>query len=293
MKIAYTMIYEGKDFEEITENIDQLLDQGDHVFLILNDEDLHDQLILSYCNEPAFHMVQGQPGALAGDLSSARGVVVSIKEALAYQENADIQFDAFINLTDGMIPIKSKSEIDAYIQSYKDQDIYFVKATSNEDPTILERWKEYSLFTNSMDFQKSRFIQGINSITAKAISNFKHKEIDDVLVLSYPWFILTPASAKALAENLAYCSDTFKMCQYPEEMAIATMLHKFSNVEHHNENVWVCGNDGEYVFEKPIKPTSLETIESHPNALFAAKIHSTDNLYTYQETFDLYNQKKS
>lgn len=47
MKIAYLMHYMKNNFEEITENLDILINQGDDVYLMVNDDDLRDDLILS------------------------------------------------------------------------------------------------------------------------------------------------------------------------------------------------------------------------------------------------------
>ena len=44
MKIAYLMHYMKKNFEEITENLDVLINQGDDVYLMVNDDDLRDDL---------------------------------------------------------------------------------------------------------------------------------------------------------------------------------------------------------------------------------------------------------
>ena len=40
MKIAYLMHYMKNNFEEITENLDILINQGDDVYLMVNDDDL-------------------------------------------------------------------------------------------------------------------------------------------------------------------------------------------------------------------------------------------------------------
>lgn len=39
----------------------------------------------------------------------------------------------------------------------------------------MTRFEEYAFFTNSMDFQKSKIIQGMNKFTAGVIHNFKQK----------------------------------------------------------------------------------------------------------------------
>lgn len=69
MKIAYLMHYIGNDFEELSENIDQLLEQGDHVFVMINDEGLRDDIFIAYGSVPECHIAGMQGAALHGDLS--------------------------------------------------------------------------------------------------------------------------------------------------------------------------------------------------------------------------------
>jgi hypothetical protein len=132
-------------------------------------------------------------------------------------------------------------------------------------------------------------IQGMNKLTQKTVGLFKKREMDDEVVVTLPWFILSHDSAEVLEENFPYCSNTFKMCMYPEELCVGTMLAKFSDAKHVDKNVWAIGKNG-YELMKPIKPADRETIRSMPEALFAAKINA-DNIDLYQDTFDLYTQK--
>lgn len=74
---------------------------------------------------------------------------------------------------------------------------------------------------------------------------------------------------------------------YPEELAIATMLKKFSPARHHNENIWRVNEDGIYKFKEPIVNVSREVLNDK-NAFFAAKIHSDENFDIYQDYFDIY-----
>ena len=289
MKIAYCIHYLGKSFDELSENVDQLIDQGDDVFVMINDDDLRDQMVITYADDPALHVSQIQQQALHGDLSLPRGQIVQLRNALDAQINEKKSYDRFILLTDGMLPLKSKEEIVCYLDQYPDQDIYYIKATSQEDPSLKKRFENYAFFTNTLSFQKSKMVKGMNTITSKLVHNFKKREIEDTLVLSYPWFILTEKSARALGDAFPYCSNPFKMCLYPEELAIATMLRKFSDVKHHNESVWVVGKNGEYQFQEPIEPLSEEALRSHPKALFGATIHPETNLSIYQDYFDAYS----
>ncbi len=288
MKIAYCMHYTGTSFDELSENVDQLIEPGDEVFVMINDDDLRDQMVISYADEPALHVSQIQQKVLDADLSLPRGQIVQLRNALDAQINERKHYDRFILMTDGMMPIRSRDTIVAYLNEHEGQDIYYVVNDSDHDETIAKRFENYAFFTNTMNFQTSRMIKGMNAMTSKIVHNFKQRKIEDTLVLSFPWFILTPESAKALADAFPYCSNTFKMCLYPEELAIATMLRKFAGTPHVNEDIWACGPTGTYALETPVGFLTAEAIESKPQALFGTKIKSDQNLDIYQNYFDAY-----
>ena len=289
MKIAYCMLYTEKNYEELTENIDQLLDGGDDVYVMINDDDLRDDVFIAYVDEPRLHVATRQQSAIPADLSLPRGQIFQMMDALDYElDSENTHYDYFITLTDGMIPLVSKKEMDAFLESLEGKDCYYVQATTDESEELRKRVEEYAFFTNSFDFQKSRMIQGMNNITSSIVKNFKHREVNDTVVLTYPWFILHRNSAIDIVENMEYCSNTFMMCKYAEELALGTMLKKFSSTDHVNKNVWVAGDTGEYQFEKPVKNASLELINQFPDALFATKVHSDTDIQTYQEIFDRY-----
>ena len=86
--------------------------------------------MLAYGNEPSMHLVHKQEAALPGDLSLPRGMIISIADALEEEEENGFKYDAFINLTDGMIPITKKKDLEDYLNKYPEQDIYYVEKTS-------------------------------------------------------------------------------------------------------------------------------------------------------------------
>lgn len=293
MRIAYLMQYTEKNYDEVTENIDQLIDGGDDVYIICNDSGVRDDMMLAYCDEPKLQIVYEQDGALPADLSMPRGFLVEMKKALDVEEAGDFQYDYFITLSDGMLPIASRKRLLDYLNEHPGQDIYYETANSETDPQLQRRFEEYAFFTNTFDFQKSRLIRGMNKMTSTVVHNFTKRDFDDTIYLSHPWFILTHKSVQALVENFGYCSETFKMCLYPEELAIATMLHKFSDVPHHNEDIWVCGETGTYEYTTAIKPLTEDAVLARPNGLFGSKIHSDLNMSVYQNYFDSYLKEKS
>ncbi len=288
MKIAFCIHYMGTSYDELSENIDQLIEYGDEVFAMINDDDLRDQMVISYADEPSVHVSQIQQKALPADLSLPRGQIIQLRNALDAQINEHKQYDRFIVMSDGMLPLCTRRQLVDYLDQHEGKDIYYVVNDSSKDSSIEQRFENYAFFTNTINFQTSKMIKGMNAMTSKIVHNFKQRKIDDILVQSYPWFILTPQSAKILADEFAYCSNTFKMCLYPEELAIATMLRKFSPVEHINEDIWVCGPSGNYKSCEPIAPLTQEAIDQKPHALFGTKIKSSENLSIYQNYFDQY-----
>ena len=48
MKIAYLIHYMKKNYDEITENLDTILEAGDDCYVIVNDDDLRDELMLAH-----------------------------------------------------------------------------------------------------------------------------------------------------------------------------------------------------------------------------------------------------
>ena len=289
MKIAYLMHYIGNDFEELSENIDQLLEQGDHVFVMINDEGLRDDIFIAYGSVPECHIAGMQGAALHGDLSLPRGTILQMREALEQEEDTGVYFDYFINLTDGMMPVRSREEIVAVMESLDGKDNYVTVADSDHSPELKKRMEEYAFFTNSLNFQKSRMLQGMNSLTKNIVKNFKNRETEDVVVQTWPFFVLSHDSAEALAENLAYCSNQFMMCLYPEELCFGTMLRKYSNADHEERKLWITGQ-GDYQEQAVIQPVTMDQILQAPEALFALRVKAKENLPVYQNVFDAYNQ---
>ena len=114
MTIAY-LIHSERPYGELQELITQLTKQGDHVFIMINDNELRDQIAFTFMEYSKVHISQKQMYAQEGDLSLARGTLMQMKEALQLKNQ---EFDYFINLTDGMVPLKSRMEILAYLKQY-------------------------------------------------------------------------------------------------------------------------------------------------------------------------------
>lgn len=286
MKIAYLM-HSDRGYEELVETLNQLTKQGDHVFIMINDNDLREQIQFVYMDYSKVHISHTQEFAQEGDLSMARGTLIQMKEAL----HLDTTFDYFINLNDGMLPIKSRNEIVNFLEQNKGTDFYYVDASEKEEPELRKQVLKYYPFTNLLAFPHGKFTRAITKGFASLLS-FLHirRTLEDEIMIGSPWFMLSNESATLLAENFAYCSTTYKLSWYAEELYIPMMLKKFGNpsIPHINKDYRVSG-EGTWVRSQNTRPTSFEAIEKHAEALFAGSITS-DNISLYERYFDIYNE---
>lgn len=287
MKIAYLM-HSDRDYDEVIETINQLTKQGDHVFIMINDDDLRDKIVFVYADYLRVHVSRKQEYGQEGDLSLARGTIIQMKEAVEMGG-----FDYFINLTDGMMPIKTRKEIVSFLEEHPND--YYYEATKSSEELQKKREKYYP-FTNTLMFPTSKFMRGLSKGSANLFGLFGVKrKLQDEYRVGSPYFILRKETAKILADNFDYVSETFKLCWYPEELYIPMMMHKFvyinGNVDQHvNKDLRIIGPTGSWVESGGSKPLNAELLTQHPEALFAGKITAKDTLYLYNEYFDRYNQ---
>ena len=69
-----------------------------------------------YMDYSRVHISHTQEFAQEGDMSMARGTLIQMKEAV------QIGFDYYINLNDGMMPIKTREEITAFLEEQNSVD---------------------------------------------------------------------------------------------------------------------------------------------------------------------------
>ena len=77
MKIAYLM-HSDRKYDEVVETINQLTKQGDHVFIMINDDDLREQVQFVYMDYSRVHISHTQEFAQEGDMSMARGTLIQM-----------------------------------------------------------------------------------------------------------------------------------------------------------------------------------------------------------------------
>lgn len=287
MKIAY-LLYSGRKYYDIVPVCRALVRQGDHVFIMVSDDKAREEVTVAFAGSRRVHISRKLEFAQEGDMSLARGTLLQMKDALAYEDET---FDYFINLSEGMLPVKTRAEIVSYIEEHPG-DHYYVDRTENEDPALRRKTLKYYTYTNMLVFPKNRWVRW----NTKAAANFLdligvRRKLDDLIMIGSPWFILTRATAEVLAENFAYCSSTFKLSWYPEENIIPMMVHKFMpGHTHTNDDLRVVGPQGKWIESQGARALSREVLAAHPEALFGGTFFDDDDEALYQEMLGKYNE---
>ena len=216
----------------------------------------------------------------------ARGTIIQMREAVKME-----LFDYYINLTDGMIPLKSRSEIVNFLSENEGKDFYYVDRDEDEDPEIRKQAMKYYTFTNLLAFPKGKFTRSFTKGNAAFFNaiGLRKKEMDKVFIGS-PWFMLCNATAEKLVENFDYVSSTFKLSWYAEEMYIPMMIHKFVPESIHvNKDYRVIGPSGSWIASQSARSLTYELIQNDPDAFFGGKILVDENPTLFSEYFDIYN----
>lgn len=291
MKIAY-LVHSDREYDELVETINQLIKQQDHVFIMINDNDLRGRIHFVYAEDRRVHISEIQEFAQEGDLSMARGTMLQMKEAVELGG-----FDYFINLSDGMIPIKPRSEIIAFLEAHNGKDFYYIDRDETQDPSLRKKALKYYTFTNLLAFPKSTFAREFTKLNANFFNMIGlRRKLDDAFVIGSPWFMICKKSALLLVDHVDYISTNFKLSWYPEEMYIPMMMKKFVNMDKDSENH--INNDYRYVGPNGhwVESQSTRAIDADANlhlcdALFAGSITTApETLHFYEEFFDKYNE---
>ena len=287
MRIAY-LLYSGRKYYDIVPVCQQLAKQGDHVFIMVSDEKARDEVTVAFAGSRRVHISRKLEFAQEGDMSLARGTLLQMRDALALE---DIHFDYFINLTEGMLPVKRREEIVSFLEE-NPGDYYYVDRTEEEDPNLRPKTLKYYAYTNMLVFPKNKWVRWNTKATANFLNLIGVRRTnDDHMVIGSPWFILQNETAAVLAENFAYCSDKFKLSWYPEEMVYAMMLEKYlPNHTHINQDLRVVGPDGSWVESQGARSLKREVLDAHPEALFGGTFFSDDDEALYEEILARYNE---
>ncbi|MEG1462466.1 MAG: beta-1,6-N-acetylglucosaminyltransferase [Anaerorhabdus sp.] len=292
MKIAY-LLHSDREYIEIVESINQLVRQGDHVFIMINDNDLRAKIHFVYAEDSRVHISETQEFAQEGDLSLARGTIIQMKEAI----ESEIGFDYYINLSDGMIPVKPRSEIVAFLEENSGNDFYYVDRDEHQDPKIKLDAAKYYTFTNLLSFPKSKFVRSFTKGNAN-LFNLLHirRTIHDKVFIGSPWFMISNESAQLLGKHFDYVSTAFKLSWYPEEMYIPMMMEVYvyptkDKATHINKDYRIVGPTGSWIASQSARNIVDEALIKDNEGFFAGKITTDpETLYLYETYFDKYNE---
>lgn len=289
MKIAY-LVHTLRDYDEIVENINQLVKQGDHVFIMINDDNTRDDVYFVYAESTRVHISKTQEFAGEGDMSMPRGTLLQLKEAMEYEKE---HFDYYINLADGMIPLKPREEIVEYLEK-NPGNYYYVDRSEDEDPKIRKQLENIYTLTQLIAFPRGKVTRWLcyNFANFRGLLHIKRK-IADKIYTGSPYFILQNDAAKILAEHFDYVSETFKLSWYPEENYLGMMMKKYApdlDAKHKNKDMRCIGPDGNW--RESFGPRSLqqEIINKYPEALFGGQISIAEDAALYDDYFDIYNK---
>ena len=263
-----------------------LTKQGDHVFIMINDNKTRDEVTIEFASNPRVHISRKLQYAQEGDLSLARGTLLQMVDAFECEE----EFDYFINLSEGMLPVKSRKEIVSYLESHPD-DHYYIYQRERDNPSLRRQFEKYYVYTNIIGFTTSWYVR----FKAKAMSAFLdlinlHRKVEDEVFLGSPWFILTMKTARVLADNYAYCSENFKLSWYAEEMCFLMMINHFiGENDHINSDCRVVGPDGKWVSGRGARTLNKELLGQYPDALFGGTFSEKENSELYHNLLKIYN----
>lgn len=286
MKIAYLM-HTKQELPSIMKVINELVKQDDHVFIMVDDNKERDDFMIAYSHDRRVHVSHTQEFAQEGDMSLARGTLLQMKEAIEYK---DAEFDYFINLYDGMLALKPRDEIVAFLEQ-NPGDYYEVEKTEQDDPSLKKEAIRYYGYTNMLDFPtKQKYRKKSKHLASFLYFLHIRRKLDDPVQLGSPWFILSSDTCKVLAEHFAYCSEYFKLSWYAEEMVIPMMITKYlSNPVHVNDDKRVVGPDGCWVHSQGIRPISEEVLNRFPDALYGGAILDTEQPELFEQILPIYN----
>ena len=280
-------MYSSKKYDDIVPVVKELVKQDDHVFIMVNNNKERDEVTVAFGNNRNVHVSRKLEFAQEGDLSLARGTLLQMIDAFENEE----EFDYFINLTEGMLPLKPRQEIVDYLEN-NPMDHYYIDRSEKDDPQLRKKVEKYYPYTNVIGFDKSKYVRTRTKVVS-AFLDLIHvrRKLEDEIYIGSPWFILTKETASILKDNFAYCSDKFKLSWYAEEMTYIMMINKFKpDNEHINKDMRVVGPSGTWQESQGARKLTKELIEAHPEALFGGTIFEEDDEELYKEILPLYNK---
>ncbi len=255
MKIAF-LFHTSQWTRGLEQIIQAFTKEGHYVYLMINDAKQRKQIARDYKNNSHIHIELEYEYANSGDLSLPKFYLLMMRKGLL---NPEIKY--FIALQEHMAPLKTNAYIEDFLQEQYPANFYKIFEQSI-DRKYLERYFPY---TNLKSFSTSKLLQNWSKTTAALLSvlRIKRKPSQNIVVGS-PYFMISDQGAHELVNQVEYLLDNFKLSWFPEQIALPTMLHKFTTQKHINNH---------YILNNQTKPFSLATpIDFSENDLTAQQL---------------------
>ena len=255
MKIAF-LFHTSQWTRGLEQIIQAFTKEGHYVYLMINDAKQRKQIANDFKNNPRIHIEIEYEYANSGDLSLPKFYLLMMRKGLL---NYEIKY--FVALKEQMAPLKTNTYIEEFLQEQYPANFYKIF-----EQTIDRKYVErYFPYTNLKSFSTSKLLQRWSKTTAAFLSvlRIKRKPSTDIVVGS-PYFMISDQGARELVNQMEYLLDNFKLSWFPEQIALPTMLQKFTSQKHIN-NHYILNNQ-----TKPFSPATL--IDFSDNDLAAQQL---------------------
>ena len=236
MKVGF-LFYANQWTSSLEQIVQAFTAEGHYVFLMINDAKQRRLVADKFADNPHIHIEQLLDGVSVGDLSLAKYYLLMMRSGL---ENPEIKY--FITLGEPLAPLKTNQYLEQFLDEY-----YPANFCKIFEQTIDSKYFDrYYPYTNLKSFGSSKLIQNWSKMTANLLVflRIKRKPIEGMVVGSSS-FMVSDQGAKQLVAHMEYLLDNFKLSWFPEQIALPTMLKKFTTQKHINNN---------YILTNQIKP---------------------------------------
>ena len=251
MKIVY--LIQGRDDPEQAIQLANALSIDDYVVLTLNDNKWIDEAYYLFNRHRNIHLSTSTAFATVGDLSASRTWLYQLKEACE-----KFKFDYAINLTEHVMPTKTRDEIIDILKQYDGDSVFSIQRNTKDDEELNNQISKYYLGTNAKQFAaRKSYRKRMQSYANILYSLGIRRKIDFTVYEGEPWFALNYNMALAFGNELKFASEHFILSWFSERFVIQTMWKLF--VPHQSfVNDYLVASSSE---EESIKP--FKTISHH------------------------------
>jgi hypothetical protein len=246
MKIVY--LIQGRDDPEQAIQLANALSIDDYVVLTLNDNKWIDEAYYLFNRHRNIHLSTSTAFATVGDLSASRTWLYQLKEACE-----KFKFDYAINLTEHVMPTKTRAEIVEMLTHFDGESVFSVKRNSEDDEALKKQITQYFVGTNAKQFAlRESYRKRMQSYASILYSLGIRRKIDFTIYEGEPWFALNYNMALAFGNELKFASEHFILSWYSERFVIQTMWKQF--VPHQTYvNDYLVASDAREETTKPFK----------------------------------------